>query len=59
MKNKKKTEKCWANGCTNNIEVKKHNLCRTHAMRFYRTGAIGNGKIKKRNSHKPCFGAEK
>ena len=46
-------EKCQAKGCKRKVVVKKHGLCRTHAVRLYLTGVIGEGKIRKYKRYEP------
>jgi len=46
---KKSPNKCIAPGCVNDIQVKKHQICRTHANQMYRHGVISSEPLKKRN----------
>lgn len=45
--------KCKVNGCKRDIYVKKHGLCKRHTERFYKTGDIGDAKIREWNSREP------
>jgi len=45
--------KCVVAGCTRVAAVKKHQLCKAHLNRFYRTGEVGKGKILKKKIHTP------
>lgn len=49
----KNNNKCKVNSCEKKIYSKKHELCTGHINRYYRTGKVGNGKIRSYKSHKP------
>lgn len=45
--------KCSIDGCNRKSDLKKHQLCRTHYMRYRRKGEVGEEPIRKRNEIKP------
>lgn len=49
----KAEKKCQVPNCKRPVEVMKHQLCKAHANRFYKTGALGNKKVIGRKTHKP------
>lgn len=56
MKDKKNV--CKVDGCKRKAVVLKHSLCKTHSTRYYRTGDVGEGKIRKRIDHKIFTGGK-
>jgi len=44
---------CLVKGCVRESQIEKHLLCRAHYMRYYRTGKVGSGEIKKFKKCKP------
>lgn len=46
--------KCKVKNCKRLIVVKKHGLCATHRLRYYRKGKVGSAKIRDYKQHPVC-----
>lgn len=51
MKKVKKELKCCVSGCARKKIIKSHGLCKSHYMRYWRTGIVG-GLIRAKKAMK-------
>jgi hypothetical protein len=51
------SKKCCVKGCDREWVVKKHQLCRTHYMRYRNKGDPGDGRIVPKTPIKPYLKA--